>query len=680
MDKKKFIISGIVGLTIIALVSLFCYFFFIKQDEETTLTLSDKQWIEKNKSNVIDLGVLNNISVFSYSGSGVLFDFINDLEENTELEFNKLSYEIGKEIPTKYSFEFVNSPGKNDIVFFEDTYALFLKENVKYNSLEEIPAMVLGVLSSDLDIVNYNLKANNGLQYKTYENVDDMVKAINEGQVSGLVLPQILYLDALAKDGMFHSAYNITEMGQSLVLHLGDDSKLNDIVKKYSKKWLNEYFDDSYTAHFSEMYFIYNDINEQEKTQFRSKSYIYGFVNYAPYDKTVNDHLVGMNNEMIKSFAKTANVDVKYKEYDSIEDLTKAFNENKVDFMLNMSSLESFDMDVVQTISIYDEKLAIVSSVSNNLTINSVASLKGSKVSTIKGSKIASVLEQYELDVKEYDSLEDMFISLNDNSIIAIDFATYDVYSRTKLKDYKLDYVIDAPYNYSYIARDVEANKLFNSYFSFYLSFVNQTAIQNVITYEMFSENLTNSTAFYVLLAGVVIIVVMLVILLNSKNKRSKKVVGISKENKLRYIDMLTSLKNRNYLNDSIAKWDESEIYPQSIIIVDLNNVAYINDNYGHEEGDKVITEAANILIKSQVENTEIIRTNGNEFLIYMVEYEEKQVVAYIRKLTKEFKELSHGFGAAIGYSMIQDGIKTIDDAINEATLDMRSNKEEANN
>ena len=40
-------------------------------------------------------------------------------------------------------------------------------------------------------------------------------------------------------------------------------------------------------------------------------------------------------------------------------------------------------------------------------------------------------------------------------------------------------------------------------------------------------------------------------------------------------------------------------------------------------------------------------------------------------------KELKHGFGAAMGYSMINDAIKTIDDAINEATLDMRNNKEE---
>ena len=51
-----------------------------------------------------------------------------------------------------------------------------------------------------------------------------------------------------------------------------------------------------------------------------------------------------------------------------------------------------------------------------------------------------------------------------------------------------------------------------------------------------------------------------------------------------------------------------------------------------------------------------------------------------MKKLNKELKELSHGFGAAYGYSMITDAIKTIDDAVNEATLDMKNNKEETNN
>ena len=56
--------------------------------------------------------------------------------------------------------------------------------------------------------------------------------------------------------------------------------------------------------------------------------------------------------------------------------------------------------------------------------------------------------------------------------------------------------------------------------------------------------------------------------------------------------------------------------------------------------------------------------------------YSEKQVETYSKKLTKEMKDLPHGFGASIGYSMIVDDIKTIDDAINEATLDMRTVKE----
>ena len=77
------------------------------------------------------------------------------------------------------------------------------------------------------------------------------------------------------------------------------------------------------------------------------------------------------------------------------------------------------------------------------------------------------------------------------------------------------------------------------------------------------------------------------------------------------------------------------------------------------------------------MQNSEIIRTDGNEFLIYLVGYEEKQIISYLRKLNKELKGLSHGFGAASGYSIITDAIKTVDDAVNEATLDMKNNKED---
>ena len=81
-------------------------------------------------------------------------------------------------------------------------------------------------------------------------------------------------------------------------------------------------------------------------------------------------------------------------------------------------------------------------------------------------------------------------------------------------------------------------------------------------------------------------------------------------------------------------------------------------------------------MIINQLENTDIMRTDGNEFLVYMVGYSEKDVVSYTRNIYKELKELPYGYGASIGYSMILDDIKTVDDAINEATLEMRKNKE----
>ena len=140
---------------------------------------------------------------------------------------------------------------------------------------------------------------------------------------------------------------------------------------------------------------------------------------------------------------------------------------------------------------------------------------------------------------------------------------------------------------------------------------------------------------------------------------------------------MLTSLKNRNYLNHNIKAWNESQKYPQAIIIIDLNNIKYVNDNYGHEQGDKLIVGAASVLINTQLENSEIIRSDGNEFLIYLVGYSEQQISTYSKKLAKEFRSLPYGFGAALGYSMILDEIKTIDDAINEATIEMRKDKEE---
>ena len=173
---------------------------------------------------------------------------------------------------------------------------------------------------------------------------------------------------------------------------------------------------------------------------------------------------------------------------------------------------------------------------------------------------------------------------------------------------------------------------------------------------------------------------ILLFYLVYKSTKKVKIAKRIKKVDKIKYIDQLTSLKNRNYLSDSLPGWNKNTIYPQATIVIDLNKLQEINDNLGYENGDKQIKSAANIFIRTQLDNTDIIRTDGNEFLIYLVGYSEKQVVSYIRKLNKEFKKLPYEYGAAIGYSMVLNDSKTLEDAINESVEDMNTKKLEQEN
>ena len=678
MTKKQVIITSITLIVILILGWVF-YYFFLNQDEKSTLTIVEKKWIEKNKNNIVDIGIINNIPIFNYDGEGVFFEFIKKIEKDTGLEFNEISYDLGSTETPEYAFKIKEKADDNDISIYEDNYAIVSKNKVVYNDLEDIPAMTIGVTKNNLENINFYLYDNKNIQYKVFDNETSLFNEINSNNssVQAIVVPKTIYLNYINKNKL-NINYNITDAKLNFVLSLGNEKKLNTIIKKYYKKWYKDEYKEQYNKYFLSNYFNFNNIYEDKVAKFRSKQYNYGFISYAPFSTSVDGKLVGISNEYMSQFASLANIEIKYKEYKSLHDLIKDFNENKVDLFFNTSSQNKFDMDVYNTISAVDENISIVTHENNDIIIKSLSSLKDKEVYVIAGSQAVSHLKGYGIVTREVNNFDNILDKLNEDSIIAIDTKAFDIYRHNKLDKFKIAYSFSLKNNYSYAIRNIKDNEVFSKFFNFYISFVDGKKIENNITYDMYVPKVKNHLLQYLLgfVIGCGVVVAGITIIVKKPFKKNRKSI-ISKENKIKYIDMLTSLKNRNYLNSAIEKWDESEIYPQTIMIIDLNNIAYINDNYGHEEGDNVIKQAANILITTQVENSEIMRTNGNEFLVYMVNYDEKQVITYIRKLTKEFKELSHGFGAAIGYSMITDGLKTIDDAINEATLDMKSNKEE---
>ena len=83
--KKKYLIIAAVGIVLLALLFLLIVLFANSEDEYSFL---EKNWINSNVNNVIDINVPSDIPVFNSSGKGVFIDFVNDFELDTNLSLN----------------------------------------------------------------------------------------------------------------------------------------------------------------------------------------------------------------------------------------------------------------------------------------------------------------------------------------------------------------------------------------------------------------------------------------------------------------------------------------------------------------------------------------------------------------------------------------------------------------
>ena len=304
MNKKIGIIATIV---ILVLGSIGIVRFFTKEDQKTTLTVSEKRWIENNKNNIIDFAALNNIPIVSDNGNGLFFDFLDSLESDTELEFNKLSYESKNDTQAKYLLEKKTDVKNSDLILYQDNYVLITKENNYYADITEIKDLNVGTLNNDLKTIENYLTGSVNLTYRGYNSNDELLTALNNNEVNAIVLPKLDYLENILTSDDMYIAYNITEYKINYVITLGDNERLNKILTKYFNKWKQEQLETSFNKYLASTYFTYKEISEKNQTEFRSRRYIYGFVANPPYDITVNGSLKGFNRTLVNNFA-SANV------------------------------------------------------------------------------------------------------------------------------------------------------------------------------------------------------------------------------------------------------------------------------------------------------------------------------------------------------------------------------------
>jgi len=157
---------------------------------------------------------------------------------------------------------------------------------------------------------------------------------------------------------------------------------------------------------------------------------------------------------------------------------------------------------------------------------------------------------------------------------------------------------------------------------------------------------------------------------------------------KLARIDTLTGCYNRRYgleLLDRQLKLSQRGKSPLLLAFLDIDGFKAINDNFGHDEGDKVLKETAD-LFKSTLREVDIIcRMGGDEFLIIFPDSSLKDVPFVRERLNEKLsllntqKKKDYQIHFSMGFSYyLPEKPKSMDELI--AIADQRMYEEKRKN
>ena len=158
------------------------------------------------------------------------------------------------------------------------------------------------------------------------------------------------------------------------------------------------------------------------------------------------------------------------------------------------------------------------------------------------------------------------------------------------------------------------------------------------------------------------------------------------------YQDGLTGLYNRKFLEDHGKKLilqAKREEFNIGVLLLDMDHFKAVNDEYGHDIGDKVLKELSRILMETVRESDIVIRYGGEEFIILLVNVnseEDALNVANKIRIKVQNNEIDVYAGSklrktvSIGLSMYPEDSSTLDSVIKNADIALYEAKNKGRN
>jgi diguanylate cyclase (GGDEF)-like protein len=138
----------------------------------------------------------------------------------------------------------------------------------------------------------------------------------------------------------------------------------------------------------------------------------------------------------------------------------------------------------------------------------------------------------------------------------------------------------------------------------------------------------------------------------------AKRLMEHLRESSLR--DAMTGLYNRRFLEEyttTLVATSQRRKSPFAVLMLDLDYFKQVNDNFGHEAGDKVLKTLADILAKSVRSSDLVVRYGGEEFLMVLQDSDAEAAMKVAEKIRAQVAETKIALPAAMLQKTISIGV-----------------------
>lgn len=147
--------------------------------------------------------------------------------------------------------------------------------------------------------------------------------------------------------------------------------------------------------------------------------------------------------------------------------------------------------------------------------------------------------------------------------------------------------------------------------------------------------------------------------------------------------DALTGALNRTYFDNRLKIIDRSQVVPVAAVCININDWKYVNDNYGDEESDRLISIISDFIIREAKQDYVIGRVDGDVFNVIIpmpADGETEDYCNRVRTACESFEDDKIAPSVAIGIAIKENVEAEMTEVLSDAEYAMFENKIEVKN